>query len=65
MSNDARNVAIYLAIRLSGQTLAAIGDAFGLVHYSSVSSVVSRMKQRIVTDRRLRNKVEAIERILK
>ena len=43
MSNDARNVAIYLARRLSGQTLAKIGDAFGLEHYSSVSSVVSRM----------------------
>jgi putative transposase len=64
MSNDARNVAIYLARRLSGQTLSAIGDAFGLEHYSSVSSVVSRMKQRIADDRRLRRKVEKIERAL-
>ena len=64
MSNDARNVAIYLARRHSGQTLATIGDAFGLEHYSSVSSVVTRMKQRIANDRRLRRKVEAIERAL-
>jgi putative transposase len=64
MSNDARNVAIYLARRLSGQTLATIGGAFGLEHYSSVSSVVSRMKQRIANDRRLRRKVEAIQRAL-
>lgn len=64
MSNDARNVAIYLARRHSGQTLATIGDAFGLEHYSSVSSVVTRMKQRIANDRRLRRKAEAIERAL-
>ena len=64
MSNDARNVGIYLARRHSGQTLATIGDAFGLEHYSSVSSVVSRMKQRIANDRSLRRKVEAIERAL-
>jgi chromosomal replication initiation ATPase DnaA len=64
-SNDARKVAIYLARRLSGQTLATIGDAFGLDHYSSVSSVVSRMKQRIPSDRSLRRKVEKIEQALR
>ncbi len=64
MSNDARNIAIYLARRLSGQTLAKIGDAFGLEHYSSVSSVVTRMKQRIASDRKLRRKAEKIERAL-
>jgi chromosomal replication initiation ATPase DnaA len=64
MSNDARNVAIYLARRLSGQTLAAIGAAFGLEHYSSVSSVVSRIKQKIARDRSLRRKVAEIERAL-
>jgi putative transposase len=62
--NDARNVAIYLVRRLSGHTLATIGDAFGLDHYGSVSSVVSRMKQRIANDRSLRRKVEEIERAL-
>jgi chromosomal replication initiation ATPase DnaA len=64
MSNDARNVAVYLAGRLSGQTLTMTGNAFGLEHYSSVSSVVSRMKQRIANDRSLRRKVEEIERAL-
>jgi chromosomal replication initiation ATPase DnaA len=64
MSNDARNVAIYLAGRLSGQTLATIGAAFGLEHYSSVSSVVSRMKQRIAKDTSMRRKVAEIERAL-
>jgi putative transposase len=63
-SNDARNVAICLARRFSGQTLAKIGAAFGLENYSRVSSVVSRMKQRIADDRRLRKTVEKIERTL-
>jgi putative transposase len=65
MSNDARNVAIYLSRRLSGRTLATIGEAFGLEHYSSVSSVACRMKQRIENDGRLRRRVEAIERRLR
>ena len=42
--------------------VAAIGAAFGLENYSSVSSVVCRMEQRIGKDRGLRRKVEAIER---
>ncbi len=63
-SNDARNVAIYLARRVSGQTLATIGNAFGLENYCSVSSVLSRMKQRIANDGSLRRKVEEIERAL-
>lgn len=62
--NEARDVAIYLARRLSGQTLAAIGSAFGLDHYSSVSSVICRMKQRILRERSPRRKVEAIEGLL-
>jgi chromosomal replication initiation ATPase DnaA len=51
---DARNLAIYLARRLSGPTLAAIREVFGLEHYNTVSSVASRMKQRLVNDRSLR-----------
>lgn len=63
-SNDARNVGIYLARRLSGQTLEAIGEAFGLASYSSVSSVVSRTKQRIRDDRKLRKRVREIEQAI-
>jgi hypothetical protein len=62
MSNVARNVALYLARRLSRQTLAGIGVAFGLENYSSVSGVACRMEQRVGKDRSLRRKVEAIER---
>jgi len=62
VSNQARNVAIYLARRLSGETLATIGKAFGLSKYSSVSSVVSRMKNEILVDAALRRRVNRIER---
>ncbi len=62
MSNQARNVAIYLARRLSGETLASIGKAFGLGNYSSVSSVVCRMKNEIKVDKGLRRRVDRIER---
>lgn len=63
--NEAGDVAIYLARRLSGQTLAAIGEAFGLDNYSSVSSVVSRMKRRIQVDRSLKKRTKTIERQLR
>jgi len=63
-SNEARNVAIYLARRLSGETLATIGKAFGMRKYSSVSSVVSRMKAEIREDAGLRRRVDKIERLL-
>jgi chromosomal replication initiator protein len=62
MSNQARSVAIYLARRLSGETLTTIGKAFGLRNYSSVSSVVSRMKSEIQGDAKLRRRVERLER---
>jgi len=63
-SNEARNVAIYLARRFSGETLTTIGKAFGMRKYSSVSSVVSRMKNEIREDASLRRRVEGIERLL-
>lgn len=47
MSNDARNMAIYLARRLSGKTQAAIGDAF-VKHCSSLSGVVSKTAKTVV-----------------
>ena len=64
MNNQARNVAIYLARRLSGETLATIGKAFELGNYSSVSSAVSRLEHEIRADNRLKRRVEAIKRQL-
>jgi len=65
MTNEARNVAIYLCRRLSGETLAGIGKEFHLDNYGSVSSVVSRMKKTLRHDVRLRKRVDRVERQLR
>jgi putative transposase len=56
--NEARNVAIYLARRLRGDRLKEIGEAFKIGRYSTVSSIVERMKVRIGSDETLRKKVD-------
>ena len=56
--NEARNVAIYLARRLRGDRLKEIGDAFKIGRYSTVSSIVERMKVRIKSDETIRKKVD-------
>ena len=56
--NEGRNVAIYLARRLRGDRLKEIGEAFGIGRYSTVSSVVERMKVRMGRDKLLRKKVD-------
>jgi len=58
--NEARNVAIYLARRLRGDRLREIGEVFKISSYSSVSSVVERMKMRIESDERLRKKIKQL-----
>jgi len=65
ITNEARNVAIYLCRRLSGETLARIGKEFHLDNYGSVSSVVSRMKKTLRHDVRLRKRVDKVERQLR
>jgi len=64
-TNEARNVAIYLCRRVSGETLARIGKDFHLENYGSVSSIVSRMKKTLMHDGRLRKRVQRVERQLR
>lgn len=56
--NEARNVAMYLSRRLRGDRLKEIGNGFGLGKYSSVSSVVERVKVLIARDKILRERVD-------
>jgi len=62
--NEPRNVAIFLLRRLRGDKLNDIGRQFGISKYSSVSSVIEKMKREISADRRLRMKVKNIEKTL-
>jgi len=58
--NEPRNVAIYLARRYRNENLKEIGDQFQINKYSSVSSVVERMKKLMAQDRKLRKRVEQV-----
>lgn len=58
--NEPRNVAIYLTRQLRGDCLSQIGEHFRMRKYSSVSSVVERIKQRMGEDRELRSRIERL-----
>jgi len=51
--NLARDVAVYLVRRLCRMTLPCVGMEFGINNYSTVSSIVQRVKSRLKNDTRL------------
>jgi hypothetical protein len=57
IANEPRSVAIYLMRHLRGDSLEEIGREFKIAKYSSVSSVVERIKATIAKDRKLRKRV--------
>jgi chromosomal replication initiation ATPase DnaA len=59
--NEPRNVSIYLARTLRGETLEAICNEFDLSRHSSASSVIERMKAQMESDRKLRRRVHRIK----
>lgn len=60
LSNEPRNMAIYLTRRLRGDSLKTIGEQFQVEKYSSVSSVIGRLNAAMAEDRRLRKQVEKL-----
>ncbi len=60
--NIPRNVAIYLCRKLAALRHSEIGEAFGVVKSSSVSSVISRMERLLTEDRKLSRKVDRLIR---
>jgi len=63
--NESRNVAIYLTRRLRHDSLQEIGTQFQIKKYSSVSSIVERMKDRIGTDRKVKKRIEELYSTIK
>ena len=61
MANEPRDVAIYLIRTLRAEPLQHIGAIFHLNRYSSVSSVVYRVKTRVLKDRKFENRVKKIK----
>jgi len=62
--NEARNVAIYLMRKYTGASLKDIGSRFGMSSYSSVSSVIMRIKQAMDRNKKLRQRISAAENML-
>jgi hypothetical protein len=64
IANEPRNVAIYLVRRYTGATLESIGKEFNMNTYSSVGSVIERMRMQILKDKRLRKRLAELEKKL-
>ena len=60
-SNEPRDVAIYLIRTLRAEPLTQIAPLFNLNHYSSVSSAVIRIKDRLGRERKLIKRIETIK----
>jgi putative transposase len=62
--NEPRNAAIYLMRKLRRESLKNIGVCFQMEKYSSVSSVIERLKNRIEKDKKLKDRVEKLQRLI-
>jgi len=58
--NLPRDVAIYLVRSLCRMTLPDVGEVFGIGNYSSVSSVVQRLKLKLTSDMHLQKEIREI-----
>lgn len=58
--NEPRDVALFLMRRMRGEGLKQIGTRFGIQNYSSVSSAIERLKIRMETDRKLKQRSEKL-----
>ena len=61
ITNEPRNVAVYLMRNMRGDSLEQIGREFKMAKYSTVSSVIERMKAMIAKDCRLRNRMAELQ----
>jgi len=59
--NEARNIAMYLTRQLRGSKHTEIGREFKVSNYSTVSTIIERMKERIQKERRIRKRVDELK----
>lgn len=62
--NRPRDMAIYMVRRHCRETLPTVGRHFGIENYSTVSSVIERVKARKNRDKSVRQELESIAKIL-
>src|SRR4030042_5728637 len=65
LSNEPRDVAIYLNRRLRKDTLNRITENFQMNTYKTVASVLSKMNKLVSGDRKFRKKIERISTLIK
>ena len=58
--NEPRNIAVYLMRRLRNDPLKRVGEQFGIEKYSTVSSIVERVKHEMKVDKELKNRVQSL-----
>ena len=56
--NEPRNVAVYPIRHLINDTLKHVGEDFGIEKYSTVSSIVERVKYGMKADKGLKNRIQ-------
>ncbi len=56
--NEPRNVAVYLIRHLRNDTLKQVGEQFGIEKYSTVSSIVERVKYEMKADKVLKKRIQ-------
>lgn len=61
VSNEPRNVAIYLTRVLRREGLMDISSSFGMQGYSSASSAVERVRKRLLIDKELQKRISIIK----
>ena len=64
VTNEARNTAIYLTRVLRRDSLKEIGKEFKISNYSSVSSIIEKMKADLVSNKKLKKQVDKVRKIL-
>jgi len=63
-ANEARNAAIYLIRQYTGDKLTRIGCEFNIVKYSTVSSIISKVRSDLQKNKRFKKRVNDIEKML-
>lgn len=58
--NEPRNVALYLVRRLRNDTLNQVGDEFRIAKYSTVSSVVEKVKKDMALDKKFKSRIMSL-----
>ena len=60
-ANTARKVALYFAQRYTGLSNEAIGNLFGGIHYSAVSKASMRLKEEMMSDKKLLKLIDKLD----